>query len=107
MSSKFILNYQSDAKPEPKSNKAPAINEQNNIVEKPQPVDNEKEKLYRKIKKIYDRLVKNQISVFSRNNSIFEILIRNEEEMALISNFRISQYNQKLKTVKKFYQKVT
>jgi len=99
MSSKFILNYQSE--------NVPAIDAKNNKVEKqPKPVEDEKEKLYRKVKKIYERLVKNQISVFSKNNTIFDLLVRNEEELALITNYRVSQYNEKMRHVNKFYKKI-
>jgi hypothetical protein len=98
--SKFILNYQKDD--------VPAFDSKNNIVEKkPILVIDEKEKLYKKVKKLYDRLIKNQISVFSKNNTIFDLMIRNEEELALITNFRVHQYNDKLKNITKFYKKIT
>jgi hypothetical protein len=99
MSSKFILNYQRDD--------VPAIDAKNNKVEKPpKPTDDEKEKLYRKVKKLFDRFVKSQISVFSRNNTIFDLMIRTEEEMALITSYRVKNYNEKLKSVTKFYKKI-
>jgi hypothetical protein len=95
--SKFVLNSKEEL---------PVIDEKLNKCDRAQKKDETCEKFYRKARKLYDRFIKSQITVFSKNNSVYDLLIRTEEELALITNFRVSQYNEKMKSVTKFYNKL-
>lgn len=66
----------------------------------------EKDHVYRYLTKLYVRLVQNAISSFSSKNTLFDLCVRNEAEFALLSNYRLKCYNDKLKTVKRFYNKI-
>lgn len=68
--------------------------------------EDEKEEFYRKARKLFRRFIESEISVFSKKNSIFDLLIHSEEELALLQNWRIQKYNDKLNTSKKFYKNI-
>ncbi len=62
--------------------------------------------LYRKAVKYYKRFIQSDFSVFSKQNTILDLLIRNEAELALIQNYRIAKYNDKLAESKSLYRKI-
>lgn len=65
-----------------------------------------KEKLYKKAVKLYDRLINSEMSVFSQKNTLLDLLVRDESEMALLQNFRIQKYNEDLTQAKNLYRKI-
>ncbi len=67
---------------------------------------NEKEKLYDVVVGVYDKLIQSDFSVFSNKNTIFDLVVKDEGEMALLQNYRISEYNRKLNVAQKLYRKI-
>lgn len=65
-----------------------------------------KEKLYRKATKIYKMLIQSQFCVFSKDNTIFDLLVKDESELALLTNYRISETNLKLQKAKNLYKNI-
>jgi hypothetical protein len=67
---------------------------------------NEKDKLYDVVVNVYDKLIQSDFSVFSSKNTIFDLIVKDEGEMALLQNYRISEYNRKLNVAQKLYRKI-
>jgi len=62
--------------------------------------------IYKKIKKIYNRLIKSPISIFSNDNTLSDLIIRDAEEFQLISTYRINKYNKSVKQTEKMFKKI-
>lgn len=81
------------------------VNGSNKKIIKPE-VDDVKEKVFNKLQKTFDKLINSELCVFSNKNTLLDLVVRNEAEMALLQNYRTENYNSNLNKAKRLYKRL-
>lgn len=102
--SHFVLN---STKPVPAIDPHMDVRPAQKIEEPVVDVQTQALKLFKKLNKVYDRVFKSSINVFEHKRFILEdLLIRDIEEMTMITNWRMTKYNETLKNSHRFFNKL-
>jgi hypothetical protein len=71
----------------------------------PEITNEEDREILKKIHKVYKKLGKCPLSVF-KDLTIKDLIVKNNSELALLTNLRINAYNKELEVAKSLYGKV-
>ena len=69
-------------------------------------VNEEKERVYKKLKKMLDILINSDITIVSDKINIFDLIVHNPAEYILLTNQRVRKLNEEIQEANQLYKKL-